>query len=393
MRAAFQWAVPAALALLMPLCASTAMAEVKVVKANGSPVPEGAATMTFNPKTGGWDVELLQLYAPGLESVYEVRANAGEVIDQVLININGPAAGSPVVVRVYGEAPGFMSEVKSIIQIGTAETILNKVDVTLDVGPVIVEVIGDIFAGRDAVGPIIATTADNAARGITKVQAGRHVLNDVTAENGRILLVWAQNGNIGSEGAPINIRAKHNVYQVMGTDVYANVNTRANGGAGGLWALVADRFFGNVECEKLILNPWNGVNGLVLIHDEFGGTVSIGKSYNNALQYIQVPTFGLGGQVIINADNVAGGTWNAPVRIGPQGDPNQIVLNGPKYSYTDAFLGGGAVGLVPFKLHDEACVPANGASTTVSPNGELTVELRHFGPVTTVGAPGGGRCR
>ena len=375
-----------AFALALSLCTQASLAEVKVVKANGGALPEGAAAITYNPKTGGYNVELLTLYAPGLESVFEIRANANETIDSVISYINGPAAGSPVIIRVYGEAPGYMNSVHSIIQMGTAETILNKVDVTVDVGSVLIEAIGDIVAGRDIIGPIIATTTNNPLRGMTTVHAERDILGDLSAENGRIMLAWAER-NIGAPDDPVTIRAKHNVWQVMGDEVFADINTRVNGGTGGFWALVADRFVGSLETEKLFFNPYNSVEGLILIHDEFDGQISIGKSYNNPAQYIQVPTFGLQGQIIINADGIAGGAWNAPVRIGPNGDPNQVLLNGPRYPYSSAFLGGGSVGLVPFRLHDESCIPANGQSIQVSPSGPpLTVQLRHFGPVSWTGA-------
>jgi hypothetical protein len=171
----------------------------------------------------------------------------------------------------------------------------------------------------------------------------------------------------------------------MGLDVFANINTRFNGGTGGFWALVANRFTGTLVTEKLIANPWNGLDGLMVVYHQFDGAITIGKSYNSASQYIEVPVHGLAGQIIINADN-AGGTWTAPVRVGPNGNPQQILLNGPNYTHAAAALGGGAVGLVPFRLHDEACSPANGASIQ-RPAGAppLSVELRHYGPVTWTG--------
>lgn len=386
MRAAvvMQWAAVLGVAALF---GDPAQAEITIVKANGQSVPQGAATKVYNPDTGGWDITLLQLYAPGMDTVYEIHGNAAETIDTVYINVNGPPAGSPLIVRVLGDAPGGLRTVHNILQFGTAETLLNKVNVFEDVGSIVVEAIGDVTAGRDIVGPFVATTSDNSIRGINTATANRDVLGDMVAENGRVLLVWAQTGNIGSAADPIMIRAKHNVYQVMANDVYADINTRANGSNGAFWALVANRFFGSLETEKLILNPYNGVEGVIAIYNQFSGSITIGKSYNNPAQYIQVPVHGLGGQIIINADNVAGGSWSAPVRVGPPGDPQQIVLNAPHYPQLDSLLGGGAVGLVPFRLHDEACSPANGATAQVIPNGTpLTVELRHYGPITWTGA-------
>lgn len=375
-----------AAALALGASALPAHAEIKIVKANGQPVPDGAATLTFNFESGGWDVELLQLYAPNADTVYEIRANAGEIIDNIFISVAGPPAGSPLIVRAYGEAPGYLRSVHNIIQLGTAETILNKVQTLEDIGSVQVEAIGDLLAGRDIIGPVIATTANNSIRGITNARAGRHIINDVTAENGRILVIYAQTGNIGAPGKPIAIRARHHVYHVEGINVYADINTRVNGGAGGLFALIAQQFHGSVECEKLIFNQWLSMEGFILITNQFSGDIVLGKSFATASQYIQLPVTGLTGQIIFNADNAANGSWTSPVRLGPNGNPNQIVLSSPTYAYGPSVLGGGSVGLVPFRLHNQACVPANGANVQVSPNSpSLTVQLRHYGPVTWSG--------
>lgn len=365
---------------------SFARADIRIIKNNGDAVPVTAYTIAFNPEVGGYDITLTGLYNPNLDSVFDIRASAGEYVHSLVINVNGPVAGSPVIVKLQGEAPGNLLGVGSITQTGSAETILNKVQVTQDIGSVNVEVIGDLIAGRDVLGPVAANTANNSVRGITSVQATRDILGDCTADNGRILLIWAQR-NIGSQAAPINIRARHSVYQVMGLDVFANINTRYNGGTGGFWALVANRFSGTLLTEKLINNPWNGLDGLMEIYNQFDGFISIGKNYNSPTQYIQVPANGLAGQIIINADGVAGGAWTAPIRVGPNGHPQQIILNSPGYTASAATIGGGAVGLVPFRLHDEACSPANGATVQRSlTDPPLVVELRHYGPVNWNGA-------
>jgi hypothetical protein len=365
-----------------------AVAEIRIIKNNGDPVPPEAYAIAFNPRTGSYDITLLALYAPGLESVFDIRANGGEYINSVIIAVDGPPAGSPVIVRVQGEKPGLLQGVGSILQTGTGETILNRVQVTEDIGEVTVQVIGDLIAGRDVIGPITATTPNNTVRGITSVQAARDIRGDVTADNGRILLVWAQR-DIGSAASPVIIRAKHSVYQVMAEQVFADINTRFNGGTGGFWAMVTNRFSGTLITEQLIANPWNGLDARMAIYDVFDGTISIGKSYNSPTQYIEAPAHGLVGQIIINADNVPGGAWTSPVRVGPNGDPQQIILNSALYTHSAAQIGGGSAGLVPFHLHHQSCSPANGATVQIGSNSpSLSVELPHYGPVTwTSGSP------
>ena len=381
MRAIIVWA--ASLALI--LFSHPANADITILKANGTPVPPGSYQMTLNPDTGGWNITLLQLYAPNADTVYEIHGNGGETIDSLFINIDGPVAGSPLIVRIIGDAPGSILSVHGIFQFGTAETLLNKVSVAEDIGSIIVLAVGDLVAGRDILGPVVATTQGNSIRGINTAKAMRDIRGDLLAENGRIVLAWAA-GNIGAPDQPVLIRAKYNILQVTGLDVYADINSRTNGGTGAMFALTADHFIGSLETEKLIANPYNGMDGLIYMGLQFSGTITIGKSYNNPAQYIQVPVQGLGGQIIINADNAPGGAWAAPVRIGPPGDPAQIVLNGPQYAQLPSQLGGGAVGLVPFHLHDEACAPANGQTVQVIPsNPPLIVSLRHYGPVMWTG--------
>lgn len=361
-------------------------AAIRIIKGNGDPVPDSAYTIVFNAKAGGYDITLLDRYNPGLDSVFDIRASAGEYINSLVIDVDGPAAGSPIIVKAQGEAPGFMLGVGTIVETGTGETILNKVQVTQDIGSVTVEAIGDLLAGRDIVGPITATTSNSTVRGMTNVFADRDILGDCTADNGRIVFVWAQR-HIGTQSDPVLIRAKHNIYQVMGDDVFADIMTRHNGSTGGFFALVANRFSGTLVTERFIANPWSGIDGLVEIYNQFDGVISIGKNFTSPAQYIQTPAHGLGGQIIVNADGVAGGLWTSPVRVGPNGHPQQVILNSPGYSQTASQLGGGSVGLVPFKLHDESCQPTNGATVQLAPNAPpFSVELRHYGPVNWSGA-------
>src|SRR5262245_11500689 len=80
--------------------AGSAQGTSPVIKSNGDPVPSSAYSVTLNLKHGGYDIVLTGLYAPGLESMFDIRANAGEYINGVVIDVDGPAAGSPVIVKV-----------------------------------------------------------------------------------------------------------------------------------------------------------------------------------------------------------------------------------------------------------------------------------------------------
>ncbi len=84
---------------------------------------------------------------------------------------------------------------------------------------------------------------------------------------------------------------------------------------------------------------------------------------------------GLKAQIIINAAN-SGGSWSSgTVTVG-----STALSPMPNYTNTSASIGGGAVGVAPFDLHDNDCTPVNGASLAFSET--TTVVLRHYGPVT-----------
>ena len=75
------------------LCvATTAHADITILKEDGSPVTPSDATVTFNPKTGGWTIVLHALYNVGGWSRYDIRGNGGEVIDRLQIDV--PVLGS-----------------------------------------------------------------------------------------------------------------------------------------------------------------------------------------------------------------------------------------------------------------------------------------------------------
>ncbi len=376
------------------LSCSGVRASLTILKSDGNPASAAEATKVYNPVTGGWDITLLDLYAPGLFTEYNIHGDAGETIDNVIIDVpcledtHGDCliAGSPVIVRIISDPPGGVSSVENVLQTGTAETILSDVDVTQDIGAVEVESIGILRAGRDVLGPIIATNKDNPNKGINTIEAQRHILGDIKAENGRIVLILAY-GSIGTQESPVKLHAKHRIVQIASYDwIWSDVNTRVNGGAGYIYKISTYNFSGSFEAEKVDYNPYNGKAGNIEFLDHFEGTVTIGKSFDDPNHRMTLPPAGLMGQIIINADSVSGGTWSAPVHIGPVGEPGSVTLTGPDYTQTAAEIGGGSVGLVPFSLHEQSCDPISGETVLVgTPPEPVYVKLRQYGPVMVNG--------
>ena len=331
-----------------------------------------------------FDVYLLDLYAPYDYSFFEIHpTSGGEIIDHLYIDVAGPPAGSPVVVRVLPSCDNpdlKIDTVYNILETADGEHLLNRVEVDGDVGLVMVEAIGDILLGGDVIGDIIATTPDNAARGITKVKADGNIFGDIRAPFGRIAFVSAD-GDIGTPESPILIEAKHYIRHITrANNLYAYINGHVNNGTGTISKIIVDRFVGSLDVRKMSTQPSGGE---LRFNVQLDAIITFGESFSGANRKIEVPVGGLTTQIIFNADNIPDAVWNAPVKIGFDGDPDQVILTGPGYTNTAESLGGGSVGLAPFDLHDESCVPANGDMVLPKDaDPDLQVILRHYGPIT-----------
>ncbi len=89
------------------------------------------------------------------------------------------------------------------------------------------------------------------------------------------------------------------------------------------------------------------------------------------------------------------GVWTGDVVIGPEFNPNQIRLNGANagngYTLPAINLGGGAVGLAPFRQHRDDCWPPDGMEFLdmgARPGPSKPIIMRHYGPVTWVAGTG-----
>ncbi|MHC5022854.1 MAG: hypothetical protein ACYTGG_02925 [Planctomycetota bacterium] len=399
----------AVMASVLALTASCP-ASITVLKSGGVPASPAEATVTHDPSSGAWNVILHALYAPGGDTIYEVRGSGGEVLDNLLIDVpcwESPAgecmpAGSPVTVHVLSDPPLGFSTINRIEQTGTAETLLVTVQANEDIGTVIAEAIGTVRAGRDILGPIVSTTALNSTRGVFWVEAQRDLLGDVLAEQGRIGRIWAYR-NIGTIDQPVSLRAHYFINGIFAGDplcvtqwangqpvtcagpVHADINTRAENGTGYIFRFLASTMNGRLEAESLRPDATTGTPGHMTVHDRLDGLIYFGASYANPAQRIDLPTGGLAGQIVINGDAEPDGAWDAPIVIGLDGLPDQIILDAPGYATNATSLGGGSIGLVPFRLHDESCAPANGTPVQETPGQSLAVRLRHYGPVAFSG--------
>lgn len=116
---------------------------------------------------------------------------------------------------------------------------------------------------------------------------------------------------------------------------------------------------------------------------------------------IRMQSSGLAGRVFLNANNSIG-NWESGGRVqmsifaAPPTDT--VILTGSEYTQLSASLGGGSVGLVPFRLHRTDSFPAQASATdspvvlpgVLAPTPGSPIRMRHYGPVrweTADGAP------
>jgi hypothetical protein len=137
--------------------------------------------------------------------------------------------------------------------------------------------------------------------------------------------------------------------------------------------------------------------GLVRFHDDFlaGASLHIGvsliaRSGDNGGIILFEETDDLIGQVVINSlDPGTAGEWFGEVRLHPNHlEPATITIvpgapdpddEAKHYQRLSSTIGGGAIGLVPFHMHEEDCDPPSGQTTAPYPS---YVWISFYGPIT-----------
>lgn len=348
---------------------------IQVLDDIGAPVPSSAWSLASTPS--GYRIVLQELHDPWQVTWFVVRCDAGERFDEVEIAVDGPVAGSPVQVRIEGAGA-----IDSIVQTGSAETHLEYVQVLQDIGQVQAQSIGTLIAGRDVLGPIVATTPSNPVRGIVAIEAGRDIAGPLLAEHGRIEYVSAGR-SLGASGAPMRIRAAYGIGTLECDSIAAlDVDLRSSTGHGTLSRLHAPAVEGIVMVDSIDPSATPALDVL-----SFDGILCIEGALSGQDPVIRIGEQGLAGQVIVNAAD-SGGSWTAPIELGTPSGNGYVQLQGPAYASTPAELGGGAVGVVPFRMHMSGCAPLSGSVVEIDGSSSLVAALRWYGPVAwPEGAP------
>ena len=95
--------------------ASPAFGALTIIKSNGEEALPSEATLTFDPKTGGWNITLLELYAPGDWTSYDIHGDGGETIDHLVIDV--PCLRDEQGVCIPAGSPGFKATEKTQLDI------------------------------------------------------------------------------------------------------------------------------------------------------------------------------------------------------------------------------------------------------------------------------------
>lgn len=224
---------------------------------------------------------------------------------------------------------------------------------------------------------------------IQRVQSiGSDVLGHIYAPSGPIFEVSAS-GTIGASGNSIDIWSRDENRKLQADAIYANIDTKFNSGTGDLWhlATTAGSFAGSINTRHI--DGPNSGDGLtiagnldadIVASGQIDELIDIAGSITSAGS-ITAGSSGLAGQIIINSGNATSNAWAGSVTVG-----TTTLSPVPNYATTSASLGGGAVGLAPFRLHYENCIPEDGY--VGAPPLDTVIRLRWYGPLEwTTGYP------
>ena len=355
------------------------VAGVRVIDDAGHDVPSNAWQIDGGNAQDGWDIRLNDLWNPWGNSWFRIEVDAGESIGRLEIAVDGPPAGSPVTITV-GEAGFPVKRIDEIVQTGSAEVILHQVNVIERLGRVEVQSINFVDVGGHVHGPIITTDSTSETRGIRSLDVAGDLLGDVLVPDGTIRLLNVL-GDVGTSLSPIRIEAGHAIWSMdVRGDVWADVDLCAAGHSGYLHRLEADTFHGALRADRLARPSGSDVPPRVALEGWLNGTWTFQGPLQDDEAVLELPAQGLNGQVVVNALATADGDWTTPlVMAAGQGVP-PVMLVGPTYEQVPGLLGGGSVGLVPYRIHATACSPPSGTSL-MSAEDAAEVVLRFYGPV------------
>ena len=179
---------------------------------------------------------------------------------------------------------------------------------------------------------------------IENIRVGGDVLGSVTSSG--TILELNVGGILGSPSGSV-VQAQSTINNVLAGTLRSSIVTTGNIGF-----VSANSMAPSASIECVDLTSASLGNGIVVAGD-LAGTVRINRTLT-APSRIRAAT--ISGQVIVNGQPTNNGQWIGPVQIGAT---NPTALEPvPSYLSTPTQIGGGSIGLAPFRMHRTASTPA-----------------------------------
>ncbi|MBL8747109.1 MAG: hypothetical protein JNK58_12235 [Phycisphaerae bacterium] len=249
---------------------------------------------------------------------------------------------------------------------------------------------------------------------------GGNLTGNVTMESspgetpvlGDIAQVDFSGGFIGRASAndpivPVEIRADRSICDVVGKQVHAFIGgTNSESSDEDFDSFVeyigrlrtessnnTGLFTGEIRANHMAVDPVLLTNPEMTFEGEMQGRIWLQDfESGGSSQGISIPANKLTGTIALSAVTSGSGNiaWSGPVKVlaGPLNTPPAITMTGSTdgsgYSRLASSIGGGAVGLCPFRLHREDCTPIAGTTITdmaERPGVSGPIKMRHYGPV------------
>lgn len=351
-----------------------------------------------------------------LETTNQGAPLGGERIGSVSVTANGSQAGDHVRLIIREGDPNSLQGVSNVRKVGgSAELWIQTIETRGTITGIIeANRVISLNARADIFADITATGSASPLDTISSVVAGYtgdpgSIRGNVTCHEGSIGEIRADQGTIGprTNGLPVQIlnetASGGDIGTIRARAITADIRmgTGGNNGRFGFLEATQGNFTGSLLTKAFKVDT----SDAVVVRGNLDADITIASSNPDAAltrgikiggSLVSGRTIDIGAaqglvnEILINRANT-GGVWGGQVRIAGVGPTNP-----PFYVEPHSAIGGGAVGLVPFRKHETSCFPADGTwvnlmgiainSITEEPvcvEREFVHEVRvvHYGPV------------
>lgn len=378
---------------------------------------------TYDSVNDVYDISIVASGSSGGFTIHITGAN-GAVIRNLDVKNSG-GSGTVVEVNVVGDDDDLARVINvkkdsmssGEVWVGTIDTTDGIGASSYPYGEIVVDKIGSLSTGGDITTAISVAGAAGEAFALDNLACGGDMGNSLSVANGEV-------GTIQVDGNLAALPSASLLWTLNGGSVDEIIIAGDAEGTLDLAGSVLRRLevgeMGNAGVFQINIGSMSGTNaGISVFGDVVRGSMSflsaldvpieIDGSFGTGtnISIIEVLEYGdLLSQITINKANI-GGSWGLMAEVCFDGNGGfgqcEDSIATPYYIETAEDLGGGSIGLAPFRLHETSCAPANDATIQIDSslllNGvclfqcdleELDAEdedwfdfaiVRHYGPV------------